>query len=40
MFRTRDCVKKNGAKLTRLGESADSERFRDQGFTRPKVKDS
>ncbi|XP_061355845.1 protein NUCLEOLAR FACTOR 1 [Gastrolobium bilobum] len=37
IFRTRDCVKKNDAKLTRLGESADIDRFRDQGFTRPKV---
>ncbi|XP_061362409.1 protein NUCLEOLAR FACTOR 1-like [Gastrolobium bilobum] len=36
IFRTRDCVKKNDAKLTRLGESADIDRFRDQGFTRPK----
>ncbi|KAK7269371.1 hypothetical protein RIF29_22096 [Crotalaria pallida] len=37
VFKTRDCVKKNDAKLTKLGESADSDRFRDQGFTRPKV---
>ncbi|KAK7329234.1 hypothetical protein VNO77_23386 [Canavalia gladiata] len=37
VFRTRDCVKKNDAKLTRLKENADGDRFRDQGFTRPKV---
>ncbi|XP_027332408.1 U3 small nucleolar RNA-associated protein 25 [Abrus precatorius] len=37
VFRTRDCVKKNDAKLTRLEEVADVDRFRDQGFTRPKV---
>ncbi|XP_004490471.1 protein NUCLEOLAR FACTOR 1 [Cicer arietinum] len=37
IFRTRDCVKKNDAKLTRLEEGADTDRFRDQGFTRPKV---
>ncbi|CAK8563239.1 unnamed protein product [Lathyrus sativus] len=37
VFRTRDCVKKNDAKLSRLEEGADSERFRDQGFLRPKV---
>ncbi|XP_019428789.1 PREDICTED: U3 small nucleolar RNA-associated protein 25 [Lupinus angustifolius] len=37
VFRTRDCVKKNDAKLTKVGETADIDRFRDQGFTRPKV---
>ncbi|TKY72738.1 U3 small nucleolar RNA-associated protein 25 [Spatholobus suberectus] len=37
VFRARDCVKKNDAKLTKLKENADSDRFRDQGFTRPKV---
>ncbi|MED6148963.1 hypothetical protein PIB30_057880 [Stylosanthes scabra] len=37
VFRTRDCVKKNDAKLSRAGESAGNDKFRDQGFTRPKV---
>ncbi|KAG5006142.1 hypothetical protein JHK85_024684 [Glycine max] len=37
VFRTRDCVKKNDSKLTKLKENADSDKFRDQGFTRPKV---
>ncbi|AES63734.2 U3 small nucleolar RNA-associated-like protein [Medicago truncatula] len=37
VFKTRDCVKKNDSKLARLDECADIERFRDQGFTRPKV---
>lgn len=37
VFKTRDCVKTNDAKLTKLKENADSDRFRDQGFTRPKV---
>ncbi|XP_057430427.1 protein NUCLEOLAR FACTOR 1 [Lotus japonicus] len=37
VFRTRDCVKKNDSKLNRLEENADTDRFRDQGFTRPKV---
>ncbi|GAU39089.1 hypothetical protein TSUD_321600, partial [Trifolium subterraneum] len=37
VFKTRDCVKKNDVKLAKLEEGADSERFRDQGFTRPKV---
>ncbi|KAG4949308.1 hypothetical protein JHK82_042515 [Glycine max] len=36
VFRTRDC-EKNDAKLTKLKENADSDRFRDQCFTRPKV---
>lgn len=38
VFRTRDIVKKNDAKLAKLGESANGDRFRVQGFTRPKVK--
>ncbi|QCE13438.1 U3 small nucleolar RNA-associated protein 25 [Vigna unguiculata] len=37
VFRTRDCVKKNDAKLTKLKEYTESDKFRDQGFTRPKV---
>ncbi|KEH37417.1 putative digestive organ expansion factor, predicted [Medicago truncatula] len=37
VFRTRDRVKKNDSKLARIEEGADTERFRDQGFTRPKV---
>ncbi|CAJ1975879.1 unnamed protein product [Sphenostylis stenocarpa] len=37
VFRTRDTVKKNDAKLTKLKENTDSDKFRDQGFTRPKV---
>ncbi|PNY15371.1 U3 small nucleolar RNA-associated protein 25-like, partial [Trifolium pratense] len=37
VFKTRDCVKKNDVKLAKLEEGADSEKFRDQGFTRPKV---
>ncbi|KAL1299604.1 hypothetical protein HN51_044148 [Arachis hypogaea] len=37
VFKTKDCVKKNDAKLSRDGESAGSDKFRDQGFTRPKV---
>ncbi|KOM39838.1 hypothetical protein LR48_Vigan04g003600 [Vigna angularis] len=37
VFRTRDSVKKNDAKLTKLKEYTESDKFRDQGFTRPKV---
>lgn len=42
IFRTRDLVKKNEAKITKLPESvkADTltnEAFLDRGFTRPKV---
>ena len=31
-------MKKNDAKLTKLKEYTESDKFRDQGFTRPKVK--
>ncbi|KEH19686.1 U3 small nucleolar RNA-associated-like protein [Medicago truncatula] len=37
VFRTRDCIDKNDAKIAELGADVDSERFQDQGFTRPKV---
>ncbi|KAL9314724.1 hypothetical protein ACSQ67_020176 [Phaseolus vulgaris] len=37
VFRTRDSVRKNDAKLTKLKEHTESDKFRDQGFTRPKV---
>ncbi|KAK4257709.1 hypothetical protein QN277_007266 [Acacia crassicarpa] len=37
VFRTRDLVKKNEAKFAKLGETADGDEFRDQGFTCPKV---
>lgn len=42
IFRTRDIVKKNNAKLARHKETAEEEvltgdGFLDQGFTRPKV---